>query len=322
MLRVHGLTKWWGDFLALDGVSFEVGKGEVVGFLGPNGAGKTTTMRIITGFIPPTSGEVTVAGFDVFTDSLEVRRRIGYLPENTPMYPDMRVAEYLRFRAQLKGVPSRERAARIGHVVERCMLSEVERKLIGHLSKGFRQRVGLADALLGRPDLMILDEPTAGMDPNQVREVRRLIRELGCDHTILLSTHILPEVEAICSRAVIIHRGKIVAQDEVGTLRGARAAGAVIEVEAVADRVELAKMLTAIPGVTVTHKGEAAGSAEVFRVESTTGADLREEVARAALERGIVLRELRSVTASLEEIFVKYTAGDRASVAVAMEASS
>jgi ABC-2 type transport system ATP-binding protein len=221
MLHVRELTKWWGDVLALDRVSFEVGKGEVVGFLGPNGAGKTTTMRILTGFIPPSGGSAEVDGHDVFLESLEVRSRIGYLPENTPIYPDMRVEEYLTFRAQLKGVSRRERRAAVERVMERCMVRDVARKLVAQLSKGYRQRVGLADALVGNPPLLILDEPTAGMDPNQVRQVRKLIKDLGEEHTILLSTHILPEVEAICSRVVIIHQGRVVANEAMSALKAA-----------------------------------------------------------------------------------------------------
>jgi ABC-2 type transport system ATP-binding protein len=316
MLVVNNLTKRWGEVLALDGVSFEVGRGEVVGFLGPNGAGKTTTMRIITGFIPPTSGTVSVDGHDVFTDSLAVRRLIGYLPENTPIYPDMRVGEYLRFRAQLKGVARRERGPQVAHVMDRCMIADVERKLVGTLSKGYRQRVGLADALLGNPTLLILDEPTAGMDPNQVREVRKLVKELGEHHTIILSTHILPEVEATCSRAVIISGGRIVAQDQVRALQRSGGGGR-LEVETLEAGPDFAEVVRLLPGVRSVMKLPAGtGGVDTFHIEALEDADVREVVARKAMEKGVVIRELRPVARGLEEIFVRYTAGDPSTAAL------
>ncbi len=309
MLDVQDLTKWWGDILALDRVSFEVGQGEVVGFLGPNGAGKTTTMRIITGFIPPSEGAVKVDGLDAFYDSLAVRRRIGYLPENTPIYPDMRVGEYLRFRAQLKGLARRERELQVGGAMDRCMIDDVERRLVGQLSKGYRQRVGLADALLGNPPLLILDEPTAGMDPNQVRTVRKLIRGLGEKHTILLSTHILPEVEAVCSRVVIISGGRVVAEDEVRALQEDAAEGSVVEIEALAEVQDVRTMLEGVKGVAgVSHEGDAPDGATRFRVEARGGLDLRAAIMKASAEDGIVLRELRGRRRTLEDIFVRYTA--------------
>jgi ABC-2 type transport system ATP-binding protein len=324
MLDVQNVSKWWGDFLAVDRVTFEVGAGEVVGFLGPNGAGKSTTMKIITGFVPPTSGIVLVDGHDVFTDSLAARRAIGYLPENTPIYPDMRVLEYLDFRAKLKGVARRERRASIERVMERCAVADMARRLVGQLSKGYRQRVGLADALLGNPKLLVLDEPTAGMDPNQVREVRKLVKELGRDHTILLSTHILPEVEATCSRVVIISGGRLVAQDEVKALQARAAAkgGAVeVEVQTPGDGFEAA--LREIPGVKwVERVSGASGARAVFRCEADGEGDLREKVARAALERGLVLLELRPVGSSLEDIFVRFTAGARAEEPAAQAAEA
>ena len=226
MIKVENLTKRYGGFLAVNNVSFEVAKGEIVGFLGPNGAGKTTTMRILTGYLPATSGRASIGGFDVFEQSLQARQRIGYLPENTPLYTDMRVNEYLRYRANLKGVEGRRIKERVGDVLALCNLKDVERKLIGALSKGYRQRVGLADALVHDPDLLILDEPTIGLDPNQIRQVRELIKNLAHKRTVLISTHILPEVEIMCSRVVVIHKGQIRASDTADNLlRNHRAAG-------------------------------------------------------------------------------------------------
>jgi len=219
MIDVQHLTKAYGDFVAVDDISFHVGEGEIVGLLGPNGAGKTTTMRILTCFVPATSGRATVAGYDIFRQSLEVRRVIGYLPENNPLYPEMRVTEYLKFRARLKDVPRKVRKARIDEVLERCGATDFARQVIGTLSKGQRQRVGLADCLLHNPKILILDEPTVGLDPNQIRHVRHLIRELGSAHTVLISTHILPEVESVCERFIIIHEGKIARQMTMDELR-------------------------------------------------------------------------------------------------------
>jgi ABC-2 type transport system ATP-binding protein len=219
MIVVEKLTKYYGEYPAVRGVSFEVPRGRVVGFLGPNGAGKSTTMRILAGFLTATSGRASIAGFDVFRDPIEVRRRIGYMPENCPLYPELRVDEYLKFRAGLKGLNWGERRKRIDYVVERCWLSDVRRQLVGTLSKGFRQRVGLADALLADPPVLILDEPTAGLDPTQIRETRKLIRELGSEHTMLLSTHILSEVEMTCDTVVIIAQGQVA---EHGTLAEVR----------------------------------------------------------------------------------------------------
>jgi len=305
VLSVKDLVKVYGDTLALDHVTFGVGRGEVVGFLGPNGAGKTTTMRIVTGFIPPTSGEARVDGLDVFRDSLAVRRLIGYLPENVPMYPDMRVSEYLRFRAQLKGVPRRDRRAQIAALSERVQIREVEGQLIGTLSKGFRQRVGLADALIGSPKLLVLDEPTAGMDPNQVRHVRKIIKELGDSHTILLSTHILREVEATCTRVVIIDRGRIVHERSLDE----KSPGA-LEVELIGPEGEAAAKLGGLPGVRAVQSRSLGGGIFAFRLKADPGRDLREPVGRLALECGWVVREMHPVAQSLEDIFVRYTAGE------------
>jgi ABC-2 type transport system ATP-binding protein len=220
MIHVQNLTKYYGEYPAVRDVSFDVLKGQIVGFLGPNGAGKSTTMRILAGYITATSGQATIDGRDVFWDPIEARRRIGYLPESCPLYTEMRVDEYLRFRGGLKNMGSRERRTRIDYVLERCWLKDVQRQLIGTLSKGYRQRVGLADTLLANPSVLILDEPTAGLDPAQIRETRRLIKELGDQHTILLSTHILPEVEMTCDSVIIIHQGTVAVKGSIATVRG------------------------------------------------------------------------------------------------------
>jgi ABC-2 type transport system ATP-binding protein len=219
VIHVSNLTKYYGDYAAIRDVSFEVPRGQVVGFLGPNGAGKTTTMRILAGFLTATSGKARIDGLDVFWNPVEVRRRIGYLPESCPLYPEMRVAEYLRFRAGIKGLHGRAAGRRVEHVLGRCWLTGVRRQLIGTLSRGYRQRVGLADALLADPPVLILDEPTAGLDPAQIRETRQLIRDLGEEHTLLLSTHILPEVEMTCNRVIIINRGRLAAEGMLQDLR-------------------------------------------------------------------------------------------------------
>jgi ABC-2 type transport system ATP-binding protein len=223
VIHVKNLTKFYGDYAAVRGVSFDVPKGQVVGFLGPNGAGKTTTMRILAGFMTATSGTARIAGHDVFWESIAVRRKIGYMPENCPLYPEMRVAEYLRFRAGVKGLHGGAARKRVDYCLGRCWLNDVRRQLIGTLSKGFRQRVGLADALLADPPVLILDEPTAGLDPTQIRETRKLIKELGEQHTLLLSTHILPEVEMTCNRVIIINRGRVAADGTLSDLRAEHA---------------------------------------------------------------------------------------------------
>src|ERR1041385_1086502 len=240
MIKVENLTKRYAGQTAIKDLNFEEGQGEIMGFLGPNGAGKTTTMRILASFMPPTSGTASVAGYDIFRESLQARAHLGYMPENVPLYNDMRVTEYLNYRAALKGVPHRRISERVGDVKELCGVKDVEKKLIGALSKGYRQRVGLADALLAEPDLLILDEPTIGLDPNQIRQVRELIRNLGRQHTILLSTHILPEVEMTCSRVIIIHKGRIEACDTPDNLLGKirQAGGVVLEAKVGNDRSE------------------------------------------------------------------------------------
>src|ERR1700728_4410585 len=249
MIKVENLTKRHAGVTAINELNFEVEKGEIVGFLGPNGAGKSTTMKILTSFLPATSGRASIGGFDVFDQSIEARKRMGYLPENTPLYTDMRVGEYLRYRANLKGVAGRKVRQAVGDALELCSLRDVERKIIGALSKGYRQRVGLADALVHDPELLILDEPTIGLDPNQIRHVRELIKNLGGKRTVLISTHILPEVEIMCSRVIVIHKGKIRAADTAeNLLRSHRAAGS-IRLEAKNTAGGAREALAGLPGV-------------------------------------------------------------------------
>ena len=311
MIKVEHLTKRYAGQTAIHDLTFEVGKGEIMGFLGPNGAGKSTTMRILSSFMPPTSGRASVAGFDIFEQSLQARAHLGYMPENVPLYNDMRVTEYLDYRAALKGVPHRRVAERVGDVKELCGLREVEKKLIGALSKGYRQRVGLADALVHEPDLLILDEPTSGLDPNQIRQVRDLIKNLGKQHTILLSTHILPEVEMTCSRVIIINKGRIEACDTPENLLSRiRTAGGVI-VEAKVGSDNGAEELKKIPGVrdlTASVDGEW----EIFALRVEAETDVREEVFRLARDRHWTLRELSQRKATLEDVFVEITHPDEA----------
>ena len=309
MVQVDRLVKTYGPYTAVDGISFGVERGDIVGFLGPNGAGKTTTMRILTGFMPATSGTVAVAGHDVFRDSLAVRRKIGYLPEGVPLYPEMRVCEYLTFRARIKDVPRADRKSRVGHVMDRCRLADVGRKLIGALSKGYRQRVGLADALVSDPPVLILDEPTIGLDPNQIREVRKLIKELGRDHTVILSTHILPEVEAICERVLIMHNGRLVFQDKLTEIERHGAGGTRVVLEArIPDGADPAA-LRGIHGVLDLAAEEGGGVTHVsMRVDPN--AKVRDAVFTRAVELGWQVIELRRVKPSLEDVFVHLTTGE------------
>ncbi len=309
MINVENLTKRYAGQAAIRDLNFEVGKGEIMGFLGPNGAGKTTTMRILAGFMPATSGRASIAGFDIFEQSLQARTRLGYMPENVPLYTDMRVTEYLEYRAALKGVPHRRIAERVGDVKELCGAKDVEKKIIGALSKGYRQRVGLADALLHEPDLLILDEPTIGLDPNQIRQVRELIKNLGRQHTILLSTHILPEVEMTCSRVIIIHKGRIEACDTPENLLGKlrQAGGVVLEAKVGKDDgAEELKKISAVRDVTMDVDGEW----NVFSLRVESGADVREEVFRLATARHWTVRELTQRRATLEDVFVEITHAD------------
>src|ERR1051325_1934003 len=304
MIKVENLTKRYAGHAAVQDLNFEVSQGEIMGFLGPNGAGKTTTMRILAGFMPATSGRASIAGFDVFSQSLQARAHLGYMPENVPLYSDMRVTEYLNYRAALKAVPHRRISERVGDVKELCGLKNVERKLIGTLSKGYRQRVGLADALVAEPDLLILDEPTIGLDPNQIRQVRELIKNLGRQHTILLSTHILPEVEMTCSRVIIVHKGRIEACDTPDNLLGKIRQAGGVQLEAKIGNDNGEDELKKIPGVrdVVT---EGADDWKRFSLLVESGDDVREEVFRLAVERRWAVRELTQRRGTLEDVFVE-----------------
>src|SRR5271170_4505270 len=311
MITAKGLTKRYARNTAVDDISFEVAKGQIVGFLGPNGAGKTTTMRVLTCFLPPTSGTATVAGFEVLENPHEVKKRIGYLPETPPLYPEMEVSEYLTFVGRLKGISSADIARRVDEVTERCAVGDVRSKLIGKLSKGYRQRVGLAQAIIHNPDVLVLDEPTAGLDPKQINETRDLIRGLAPDHTIILSTHILPEVEQTCEQVLIINKGKLVATDSVRNLQN-RARGAeslLVEVgsrEGALESEIVIKRLQQIPGVSRAQLKTSHGDRTVFEVESQKGF-MRGELARAVVQAGWDLNELRPAAVSLEEIFLQLT---------------
>jgi ABC-2 type transport system ATP-binding protein len=308
LIEVQDLTKSFGDKTAVDHVSFTVNKGEILGFLGPNGAGKTTTMRILTGFLPATSGTAKIAGFDVFEDSIEVRRRIGYLPENPPLYTDMTVGAYLDFVTRIKNVPAEKRASRIEDALAKTNITDKRDELIKRLSRGYKQRVGIAQALVHDPDVIILDEPTVGLDPKQIIEVRHLIKGLAGSHTIILSTHILPEVSMTCDRVVIINRGKIAAVDTPANLTTQLKGGQQVRFETKADEGALRQAVEQIPGV---HKLdiETVGSTGVLAatLESTTGQDVRSQIAALIVGRGWPLYELRGVSLSLEDIFLQLT---------------
>ncbi len=307
MISVQHLTKRYAGRTAVDDLSFEVEKGEIVGFLGPNGAGKTTTMRVITSYLPATMGRVTVAGFDVFEKSIEARREIGYMPENVPLYEDMRVKEYLTFRAKLKGLSGRDARGRVGEVMDLCGVTDVRKKMIGALSKGYRQRVGLADALVHRPKLLILDEPTNGLDPNQIRQVRELIKHLGEQHTILLSTHILTEVEATCKRVIIIDKGKIKASDTPENLQNRLRTAGGIELEIKAHPDSATNLIKVLPGVRKVTSEELPEGWVHFTLRVDAGTDQRVELADLAAKNQWPLRELTRKVASLEDVFVEIT---------------
>lgn len=312
MIKVDGLSKRYARTVAVDNISFEVQKGQIVGFLGPNGAGKTTTMRVLTCFMPATSGTASVAGFDVQEHPMEVKRRIGYLPETPPLYPDMEVHEYLRFVGQLKGIPKGDLSRRVAEVSERCSVADVSNKLIAKLSKGYKQRVGLAQAIIHNPDVLILDEPTSGLDPKQRVETLELIKSLKGDHTIILSTHVLSEIEATCQDVIIISKGKVVATDTMDNLthrlKGSEAVA--VEVEGrnglELSTADVQRKLEQVSGVSrVINKVE--GARLRFEVESLQGRVVRAEVARAVVESGWNLTELAPVSVSLEEVFLQLT---------------
>jgi ABC-2 type transport system ATP-binding protein len=317
MIRVKELTKRYGRATAVDQISFEVAKGQIVGFLGPNGAGKTTTMRMLTCFLPPSAGTAKVAGFDVLEQPLEVKRRIGYLPETPPLYPEMETAEYLKFVGKLKGLSGSDLQKRVDYVCERCAIADVKKKLLGKLSKGYRQRVGLAQAIIHNPDVLILDEPTAGLDPKQINETRDLVKDLAGDHTIILSTHILPEVEQTCEQVIIINKGKLVATDSVLNLQ-ARARGAesvLIEIAGRDGSLEVPIVqhkLEQVSGVSRVRCRQQVDSRAQFEVESEKDRLVRGDLARTVVQCGWDLNELRPAAMSLEEIFLQLTENESA----------
>ncbi len=317
MIEVQGLSRRYGEFTAVDGISFQVDQGEIVGFLGPNGAGKTTAIRMITGFLPPSEGQITVAGYDLLAQPVAARRQIGYLPETVSLYGEMRVREYLVYRARLQGMGRMDARRAIGEALERCLLDEVEEQIIGTLSKGFRQRVGLATAILHQPRVLVLDEPTVGLDPKQIVAIRQLIRELGAERTLLLSTHILPEVELLCNRVLIIDRGKIVDQGTPDGLRERWRGNPTLRLDLKGEPAEAEQRLLGLNGVIQVRRldrptGEGAPEASRFSLECEVGRDLREEVFRLCVEQGWVLLGLSEDKASLEEIFVRLTAHESA----------
>jgi ABC-2 type transport system ATP-binding protein len=305
VIEVQNLTKVYNSRKAVDDISFKVEKGEILGFLGPNGAGKTTTMRILTCYMPATDGTARVAGFDVFEESLDVRRRIGYLPENPPLYPEMTVASYLQFVSKIKGVGKAQRKTQVDDVMQKCSIGDVRGRIIGKLSKGYKQRVGLAQALLNNPDVLILDEPTIGLDPKQISDVRELIKGLAGNHTVILSTHILPEVSMTCSRVVIINEGKVVAQDTPDGLarqmKGAERIALVVD----GPKDEVTGKLQSVTGVlAVESSGGDNGKPVEYTVECKLDSDLRRELASLVVSQGWGLLELRGISMSLEDVFI------------------
>jgi len=312
VIEVQHLTKRYGRFTAVDDVSFRVERGEILGFLGPNGAGKTTTMRILTGYMPATEGKAIVAGFDVFDQPIEAKRRTGYLPETPPLYHDMTVADYLSFVAKIKGVPPGERKERIRSIMVKTRIDDVASKLCSRLSKGYKQRVGLAQALIHNPDVLILDEPTAGLDPKQIIETRQLIKDLAGDHTIILSTHILPEVSQTCQRVVIISKGRVVAVDTPDNLTARLRGSETLYVQIDAGGTDALASLGRVAGVTRVVEADRRSSIVGYEVESEQGRDIRRDLARTVVTSGWGLLELRPMRMSLEEIFLSLTTEDLA----------
>jgi ABC-2 type transport system ATP-binding protein len=312
MIEVQGLTKHYGPVTAIRDVSFTVAPGEIIGFLGPNGAGKSTTMRILSCFMPASSGSARVAGHDVLRESLEVRKRIGYLPENVPLYADMRVAPYLDFVAEVKGVPRGQRKARVAEAMDRCLITDVQNRLIGALSKGYRQRVGLAQAIVNDPQVLILDEPTIGLDPRQITEIRALIKSLAGSHTVILSTHILPEVSMVCGGVIIINKGAVVAQGPIDTLVEQFFPLSRVQVQIEGPAPAVREGLAGIPGILAVT--EAVGDGGAYLVEASPGRDVRGEIFRLAAQRAWELKELRRVGTTLEEVFMRIVAGEEAPV--------
>ncbi|RTZ90674.1 MAG: hypothetical protein DSY91_06060 [Deltaproteobacteria bacterium] len=305
MIEIQNLTKRYGHIKAVENISFTVQKGEILGFLGPNGAGKTTTMRVLTGYFPPTEGRARIAGFDITEKPLEVKKRIGYLPENVALYNDMRVIDYLKFVGRVKGIKrSAKLKQQVSRVVELCGIDDMQKRIIGKLSKGYRQRVGLAQALLGDPEVLILDEPTVGLDPKQIVEIRKLIKELGGERTVILSTHILPEVQMICERVIIINEGKIAAIDTPDNLNKQLSNRVVILMEIEGDPQKIVSTLEGVEGV-LEVKQKKKGKVKQYEVVTRPDRDLRKDLARAVFENQLGLYELKTVEMSLEEIFLK-----------------
>ena len=316
MIEVEQLSKSYGPIKAIEDVSFMVERGEILGFLGPNGAGKSTTMRILTCFMPPTSGTARIAGFDIFRDSLQVRRRIGYVPENAPLYTDMPVVSFLKFVGEMKGLSRRERLRQIGQVMDDCGIKDVQHRYIGKLSKGYRQRVSLAQALLGNPDVLILDEPTIGLDPRQIIEIRQLIKGLAGQKTVILSTHILPEVSMTCQRVIIINHGRLVAVDtpENLTTKLQKSSRLLVRVEGPA--TDVVRALGAVSGVqTVKQDGAGAANLVTCVVECEKDRDVRKDIAAAVVRQSWGLLELRPVDLTLEEVFVRLVTEEKESAA-------
>lgn len=311
MIEVENVSKRFGPILAVDRISFHVPRGEVVGFLGPNGAGKSTTMRILACFFPPTSGRASVGGYDVVSQALEVKRLVGYFPERVSVYPDMPVRTFLDFVAEAKDIPRAARKREVGRVIESCGLDAVKDRLIGHLSKGYRQRVGIAQALIGAPQVLILDEPTIGLDPEQVVEIRRLIRTLGADRTVILSTHILSEVSSVCDRVIIIHRGRILASESLAVLQTQVQRTRRVRVEAEGPEVQFRQVLAQLPGVIQVRGdgpslgGEARQNGTVAAVVEYKGEDIRKAVSQAVLQHGWGLLEVRSLEPTLEDMYLQ-----------------
>jgi ABC-2 type transport system ATP-binding protein len=323
VIEVEHLTKRYGPVTAVDDISFSVQRGEILGFLGPNGAGKTTTMRVLTGYMPPTDGKAVVAGYDVFEQPIEAKRRTGYLPETPPLYPDMTVRDYLSFVSRIKGVPRAERTARVNEMMEKTRIADVANRHCGKLSKGYRQRVGLAQALMHNPDVLILDEPTAGLDPKQIIETRQLIKALAGDHTIILSTHILPEVSQTCQRVVIINRGKVVAVDTPDNLTSRLQGSATMYLQVDAAGADVASVLQRVSGVTRVAVTDTKQQIVGYEVDSEAGRDVRRELAAAIVGRGWGLLEMRPMRLSLEEIFLHVTTEETpAAAAAAAEADA
>jgi ABC-2 type transport system ATP-binding protein len=317
VIEAQHLTKQYGTFTAVNDVSFKVERGEILGFLGPNGAGKTTTMRVLTGYMPPTDGSAVVAGYDVLEQPIEAKRRTGYLPETPPLYPELTVRDYLDFCARIKGVPRNTMKVRIDTIMERTRIADMARRHCAKLSKGYRQRVGLAQALLHNPEVLILDEPTAGLDPKQIIETRQLIKELAGDHTIVLSTHILPEVSQTCQRVVIINKGRVVAVDSVQNLTARGGSSAILYLQVDAAGQDPRAALAGVPGVARVEASAAEGNAIGLEVHPEDGRDVRREVASAIVSRGWGLLELRQARLSLEDVFLNLTTQEEDAAAVA-----